>query len=743
LTSPLKAEIAVPIPIDHTLTYLVPPELESALRVGMRATVPVKAKVMTGFVCGLHREPGRTGRLKPIKEIVDDAPVLDEHLLWLARWISGYYVAPIGEVLAAMAPPRPKLRKVYSLRKPPGGLEMEILKVTHPRRAALIDSLRQGRPVGLAALTRKLGNAGIKDDLRILEEEGWISHELVTVKRRKSAPVAEESQGYTGPAPFEHVLTPSQKAAYEGIKEALDKGSFKPFLLYGVTGSGKTEVYLRAIDRAVSRGRKAIYLVPEIALTPQIMERVTGRFGTRCAVLHSRISDAERHRTWTAIMAGRIDVVVGARSAVFAPLRDIGIIVVDEEHDTSYKQQDSPRYNARDVAIRRGEQAGAVVVMGSATPTLETYCRALDGIYGLYELPDRISGGTLPQVRVVDMRSAKPQSPFSGEADKAIAAAFEENEQVLLFLNRRGYSNYVQCRDCGIVPRCPSCNVTLTYHISHRDLKCHYCGHREGAWKACPRCGGTDIVYVGAGTQRIEDHIAGSFPDAALARFDRDSTRRKGSTENLLEDFSSGLVRFLVGTQMVAKGHDFRRVGLVVVVNADISMNLPDFRSGERTFQILTQVAGRAGRGDIPGKVIIQTFNPEHHSLSFVANHDFPGFYTQEVALRRELRYPPYSRLVRVVAESAREQLARDGAAEFARAASGMVDSLRSQVEVIGPSRAPISRIKQVYRWHLLLKGDPGEDLSGFVSMCLRRVRKIDAVERVRFSIDVDPQAMI
>jgi primosomal protein N' (replication factor Y) len=741
--TPLKVEIAVPVPIDHTLTYLVPDGLESGVRVGIRVTVPLKTKTVTGFVCEVRRDAAGGRGLKFIKEIVDEAPVLDGHLLELARWISGYYVAPIGEVLAAMAPPRPKLRRMYRLLRTPGDLEMEILKVTHPQRAAIIDSLKSGKLAGIATLKRRTSSARIGEDLGILEDEGWITHDLVAVKRRKVGTVDGIDGSATSQTPFEYELTPYQEAACRGIGEALDRGSFSPFLLYGVTGSGKTEVYLRSIDLAVRRGRKAIYLVPEIALTPQIMDRVTSHFGGRCAVLHSRISDAERHRTWASIMAGRVDVVVGARSAVFAPLGDIGIIVVDEEHDTSYKQQDSPRYNAREIALRRAEQAGAVVVMGSATPTLETYHHALTGRYGLYELPDRISGGNLPEISVVDMRSAEHRSPLSEEADRAIAVALDQNEQALLFLNRRGYSNFVQCRDCGLVPRCPSCNVSLTYHIRWRDLRCHYCGHSERGWDRCPNCGGPNIAYVGAGTQRVEDHIACNYPGVKLARFDRDSTSKKGSIESLLEDFSNGLVRFLVGTQMVAKGHDFRRVGLVVVVNADVSMNLPDFRSGERTFQILTQVAGRAGRGDVPGKVIIQTYNPEHHSLSYVASHDFRGFYEQEAALRRELRYPPYSRLVRVVAESAHQTLARDGARELARAVSASRGAAEGRVEVIGPSRAPISKLKKVYRWHLLVRGGPDADLSNLVAACLKRMRTAETAERVRFCVDVDPQTMI
>jgi primosomal protein N' (replication factor Y) len=391
----------------------------------------------------------------------------------------------------------------------------------------------------------------------------------------------------------------------------------------------------------------------------------------------------------------------------------------------------------------RAKRAGAVVVLGSATPTIESYHKALDGKYGLYELPDRISGGALPEVRVVDMRKAEHSDSFSKEAEEAIRASVEKGEQVLLFINRRGFSNYVQCSDCGLVPRCRNCNVSLTYHVGSRDLRCHYCGYSERGFDVCPKCGSAGILYVGQGTQRVEDYIAEHFPQVTCARFDRDATRTKGSTETLLGDFSEGTVRLLVGTQMVAKGHDFRKVGLVVVINADVSMNLPDFRSGERTFQILTQVAGRAGRGDVPGKVIIQTFNPEHHSLSFVTGHDFKGFYLEETAMREELRYPPFGRLVRLVMEAPRQAAAEAAARSFARVATRLAAGSGGGIDVVGPSRAPLSRIKNVYRWHLIVKGDALTNVSAFVRRAVDSLGTGVLSERVRISIDVDPQVML
>ncbi|MFH1311877.1 MAG: primosomal protein N' [Candidatus Eisenbacteria bacterium] len=741
----LKAEVAVPLPIDTTLTYLVPEEFKDTIQVGMRVTIPVRRKVVTGMVWRLYRDAGTRRGLKAIRQITDDSPVLNQELMELAAWISDYYVAPVGEVAAVMSPPQPKLKRVYRISGYPGDLELEIMKATHPERAEIIEILKDGKPLGIDTIKRRVGSGHVAEHLEALEKDGQVVHEVVARKRRIPRQSADDIGTYAGrdASDDRFELTPDQQAAFDGIRSAIDAKQSRNFLLLGVTGSGKTEVYLRCIDQALKSGRKAIYLVPEIALTPQIMERVRARFGERSALLHSGLSNAQRFATWRSIMAGSIDVVVGARSAVFAPFQDLGVIVVDEEHDTSYKQQDSPRYNARDVAMVRARRAGAVVILGSATPALETYHNALSGKYGFFELPERISGGELPEVSVVDMRLCEDPAPISKEAEAAIADSIERSEQVLLFLNRRGFSNYVQCRDCGLVPRCRNCHVSLTYHLGGKQLKCHYCGYTERGWDQCPGCGGTHVEYVGSGTQKIEDYIAERFPGTSCARFDRDATRKKGSAEDLLTDFSSGLVRFLVGTQMVAKGHDFRRVGLVVVVCADVSMNLPDFRSGERTFQILTQVAGRAGRGDIPGKVIVQTFNPDHHSLSHVANHDFKGFYGEEIIFREELRYPPFAGLVRVVVEARQEASARGAAKQFAGLAMHHSGNLKGTLDVIGPSRAPISRIRNVYRWHLILKGERTSRLSQFARSCLSELRSKALDEGARFAIDVDPQVMM
>ncbi len=743
----LKAEVAVPIPIDKTLTYSVPPGLRDRLAVGMRVAVEVRTRLMAGVVVGLgHAGPG-DGKLKAVRGILDEEPIITPVLMKLARWMSDYYLAPLGEVLGAMSPPHAGFRQVVKLISRPSQLELEVIRSTHPDRAAIIEALDGGKPLGLDTLKRKVASDDVAGSVNALEKAGVVGTEVVPRRGRKrgirDADAGAAVRDHGEPEPGAHNLTPHQDRALRSITAAAAAGGFKAFLLHGVTGSGKTEVYLRAIAEVVSSGGKAIYLVPEIGLTPQVMARVRNYFGDRCALLHSRMTPRERYQTWTDAIAGAIDVVVGARSAVFTPFTNVGIIVVDEEHDSSYKQQDAPRYNAREVALMRGKTEGAVVVLGSATPRLETYFNALNGKYELYEMPDRIAGGSLPEVTVVDMKTVAGRAPISPEAEKAVEEALGRGEQVVLFLNRRGFANFVQCRDCGFVPRCRNCHVTLTYHIRQKQLKCHYCDYREAGSDTCPKCGGANIEFVGSGTQKIEDYIAERFPDAPAARFDRDSTRLKGSAEVLLTDFDSGLVSMLVGTQMVAKGHDFKGVGLVVVVNADVSMNLPDFRSGERTFQILTQVAGRAGRGEFPGRVIIQTFNPEHHALHFAADHDFKGFFAEEVEIREELSYPPFARLVRVVAESRGEESARQAAYGFARLARKISRESGIEVEVLGPSRAPIPRIKNVQRWHLILKGSRNRNIPAFVSACLDAFRKNSSGEQVRFGIDVDPENMI
>ncbi len=734
------ADVAVALPTVGLLTYLVPDSLRDKVKVGVRVLVKVKAKPSTGIVWRVTTSRD-TRMLKPIEEVLDESPVLTPELMKLCEWISGYYLASIGEVASMVAPPSPKFSEHWRLVAMPDDLNLEVMRAENPPLYEIIRYLGDGKPRTIQTIIRRTGCKRARCYLELLQNQGYVKKESRPRARRVAT--CQDSDESIVCDRRNHQLTDHQKRALEEIKKAIDQCRFESFLLHGVTGSGKTEVYLRAIEYALKRGRKGIYLVPEIGLTPQVMSRLRSHFGDRCVVIHSRVPSSHRYTLWRKIRNGEVDVVVGARSAIFAPLENIGVIVIDEEHDPSYKQHDSPRYNAREVAIVRAKSVGATVILGSATPSLETYYNAKEGRYVLCELPQRISGGTLPSIEIEDMRKRKDDQPIAERTSQEIEEAIRRGDQVLIFLNRRGYSNFIQCCECGYVPRCRNCNVSLTYHIAIKKLLCHYCEYKENGWDQCPKCGGTKIDYPGTGTQRIEDWLIKRFPEVACRRFDRDATRRKGSIETLLEEFSSGSVGLLVGTQMVAKGHDFRRVGLVVVANADVTMNLPDFRASERTFQILTQVAGRAGRGEVHGRVIIQTFNPDHHSLAYVRTHDYRGFYEAEISLREQLGYPPFKRIARVLVEGPNAEDVEAMAKKLAGMIKNSASTYRLPIDVVGPSRAPLAKIKNVFRWHLMVKSSPRKPVSRFLGQCLSEARKLKGKGRIHIVVDVDPQFLM
>jgi primosomal protein N' (replication factor Y) len=537
-------------------------------------------------------------------------------------------------------------------------------------------------------------------------------------------------------------LMPAQEHAFQYITGELAKGKKKVVLLHGVTGSGKTEVYLQAIQENCAAGRQAIVLVPEIALTPQMETRFMARFGERVAVLHSRLSDGERSEAWRRMLEGEADVAVGARSAIFAPFKDIGLIIIDEEHEYSYKQEDNPKYHTRDVALQRAGQHGAVVVLGSATPSVESYYHGQQKEYALLRLPQRVERRSLPEIAIVDMREElkrKNRSVFSVSLRDAIAERIQRGEQTILLINRRGFATFVLCRDCGLVMRCPHCSVSLTYHASDNMLRCHYCLFRQQAPDICPACQSRHIRYFGAGTQKIEEELRGNFPAARVLRMDTDTTARKNSHQEILATFEQGDADILLGTQMIAKGLDYPNVSLVGIIAADTALNLPDFRAGERTFQLMTQAAGRAGRGDIPGQVIIQTYNPEHYSIQAVRDHNYEEFYRQEIVVRQELSYPPFHFLIKIVVsgEDEREVTQRlQGIMERARyhAEAGAIP-----VEFLGPAPAPLGRLKRQYRWQLFFKGPNKKLLHKLLT---------DTIDEKTFgsgglSIDVDPVSML
>jgi primosomal protein N' (replication factor Y) len=589
---------------------------------------------------------------------------------------------------------------------------------------------------------------------RVLTEAG-ISASAVTALVKKGLAERTErgkprlSVGLEGWAlRSEGELTEDQRAALDRIGERIDSGAFGVTLLHGVTGSGKTRVYTEAIRLALASNRGAVVLVPEISLTPQMVQRMRSDFEGQIAVVHSGLSLTERYDTWKAIMAGVFPVVVGPRSAVFAPVRNLGIIVVDEEHEQTYKQSESPRYHARDVAIMRAKLEGAVVVLGTATPSLESYLNAREGKYDLVELPERIDYGPLPEVEIVDMREEHPvdsEGAFSGPLRDALCETLDNGRQVILFLNRRGYASFIQCMACGHTEKCPHCNVALTYHSTDRTMRCHYCGLSVPAPVTCPDCVGTNLRFGAPGTQRVEKAVGELFPDATVERMDVDTTKRHGSHWRILRDFAEGRTDILLGTQMIAKGLDFPGVGLVGVIAADVGLNLPDFRSGERTFQLLTQVSGRTGRGDERGRVVVQSYLPDHYTIAMAREQRFAPFFDREIAERESvgLGYPPFSRIVSIIARGRDEDAVRKAAEKLAdfldRGASLMEDP---RPEVLGPAPAPLERIKGVYRWQVLVRGRGGS-ARALVAGALVQKNALKLASRVTLAVDVDPLDML
>lgn len=553
-------------------------------------------------------------------------------------------------------------------------------------------------------------------------------------RRKKTAKAVLQTE------PFVPVL--EQEEAIKQISCKMGQGESSVVLLQGVTGSGKTEVYLQAISEVLEQGKQAIVLVPEIALTPQMEERFLGRFGERVAVVHSRLSDGERSEAWRRMRDGEAEVAVGARSAVFAPFARIGLIIVDEEHEFSYKQEDNPKYHTRDVAVHRAQQHNAVVVLGTATPSIESYYLAQQGVYSSLQLTRRIENRPMPVVNIVDMREElqrNNRSVFSVALREAISDGLDRGEQSIILMNRRGFSTFVLCRDCGFVLRCSHCSVSLTYHAPDNSLRCHYCRYKSTTPEICPACKSHRIRYFGAGTQKVEDELHTIFPKARILRMDADTTTRKDSHAKILAEFERGDADILLGTQMIAKGLDYPNVTLVGIVAADTALNLPDFRSAERTFQLLTQASGRAGRGDKPGQVIIQTYNPEHYSIKAVQAHDYDAFFREEIDVRRDLCYPPFHSLIKVVVSGDDEREVIHRLENIARSAGQRAEKHGVELELLGPSPSPLNRLKNQFRWQLFLKG-PDKQLLHTVL--------IDTVDDAAFgagglSIDVDPVSML
>ena len=731
--------------VDRVFHYAVPQELEGKIQLGHRVLVPFGHRPrVEGYVIGFA-EATEHERLKCVLELVDDEPILTPAQIDVARWMRDHYLCPLVQALQCFLPPGSRLRaprvaralkkKAVRLKDPQSApAQREALAARAPKQAEIVAALIQaGGSVSVSQLLQQTGAS--RDAVRSLVEKGIVVEGEVTVRRDPL-----RARGLVAHRPV-RALTSDQERALSHILGAMREGRPQKLLLQGVTGSGKTEVYLRAIARAAEAGKGAILLVPEIALTSQAIAYVRTYFGERVAVLHSRLSLGERYDEWQRIYEGEVSVVVGARSAVFAPVRRLGLIIVDEEHESSYKQEESPRYHARDVAWARAQREGAVLVLGSATPAVEVRWAANAGRMPLLSLPRRVHDRPLPAVETVDMREellSGNRSMFSRSLADRLEAALARGEQAVLFMNRRGLASFILCRECGHVPRCAHCEVSLTLHAPG-VLRCHYC---DGAYElpaSCPQCRGPYLRPFGGGTQRIEQEVTRLFPKARPIRMDVDTTGRKGAHDRIVEAFAQGRFNVLIGTQMVAKGLHFPNVTLVGVVSADTALNLPDFRAAERTFQLLSQVAGRAGRGERAGEVVIQTYAPDHYAVVAAAAHDYEGFLREELAYRKRAGYPPFSTLVRCVwSGEAEEEVIRAAHDACARVIEGFS---RLGIEALGPSPAPLSRLQGRFRWHLLLKGEEESVIDA-----ARRLRdEHEALGRmsVRLSVDVDPVDML
>lgn len=700
----------------------------------MRVRVSLGPRRMTGFIVELNSElDDPPKRLKDIDTLLDDEPLLDLPMLELARWISRYYRASLGRVLMSVLPPslvsRHRERRVpvrYQVL-PHAVDEASQLETHHARRWHEVLSLLAPLPSFDARTATELADAS-RSVLNTLEKRGLLRR----IDPEQDMPAAPAAQGA-----LELDLKPAQSVALGALVEALDSATFQTFLIWGVTGSGKTEVYARAAEHCLQGGRNVIFLVPEIALTPQLTERLARRLG-KVAVLHSDMAAGQREQAWRALRSGEIRVALGARSAIFAPLPKLGLVVVDEEHETTFKQDSSPRYHARDVAILRARSAGAVCVLGSATPSLESFWNAQQGKYRLLQLPERATRAELPEVFTVDLnqeaRELKRFPVVSRLLQRWIQEALERSEQVILFLNRRGYATFVHCPSCGFVVRCKSCDIALTYHKAIHRQTCHYCGVSEIPGSVCPECHHPRLNFFGLGTEKVTELVQRTFPDARVARVDGDVASSRGEVARILREFRKRELDILVGTQMLAKGHDFPHVTLVGVVAADTALNFPDFRAAERTFQLLTQVAGRAGRAERPGRVVVQSFKPAHYAVQTAVQQDFAAFYASEVPSREALGYPPYGRLAKVLVEGRDEDSVRRWVFELA---SRVLAKELQDARVLGPIPSPISRIQERYRWQFLLKA------RGHMALrqALAALDAGGALERgaLRVVVDIDP----
>ncbi len=761
------AHVSLEIALRKEFDYSIPHELLGQVDVGSRVQVPFGARKVLGVVTAVAEESAHAN-LKPILKIIGAQTLVTAKVLKLARWIGEYYCCAPETALKSVLPEAVRRedaswRERLFIRALPAVGEFPKLP---KRQQDVWNLIEERREILLSELVELAGTTSAT--VRKLEDRGLVT---ITNEVSERDPYANETILASQPI----ILNPAQAVALEKIKAAMAKhedGGLKiedspakpsstihppssTFLLHGVTGSGKTEVYLQAIAHALEQGKGAIVLVPEISLTPQTVERFKARFSsgklqTLVAVLHSHLSAGERHDEWHKIRQGRARIVIGARSAIFAPVEPLGLIIVDEEHESTYKQEESPRYHARDVAVMRGQMESAVVVLGSATPSMESYYNCKNGKFSLLELPERVDDQKMPHVRVIDMRQAayKGKGPpiFSPQLKEAITQRLERKEQTILFLNRRGYSTSLQCPKCGHVCECPNCSISLTYHRPEQKLSCHICGHNERVPNVCPneKCKNPAIRFSGTGTQKVEDILGKLFPHARIKRMDADVMKKKDDYRRVLGEFRQGKIDILIGTQMIAKGLHFPNVTLVGIIYADMALHQPDFRAGERTFQLLTQVAGRAGRGDIEGEVFVQAFTPFHPAIQYARRHDFVGFYEQEMEFREQLKYPPVGRVALLTLKGRNEDKVTFSAEHLKRelekfkTATTGADHRNHFTDLIisGPSPAPLLRAENFYRYQIMLRTRAMSRLSQSLAQA---VATLVLPDDVTLAVDIDP----
>jgi primosomal protein N' (replication factor Y) len=747
------AEIVFDRPLDHAYTYAVPDELQHQVGVGKRVVAPFgKGDRQTiGFCVGLTGvKPER--KVKAIVQVLDDEALLTEHLLKLTRWMADYYLCGWGQVLNAVVPAGVKkqagTRSVPLLELVPDSLLIQPPPHLSPKQKRVLEFLQtQTMPIELSQVTRELkcGNTPIA----ALVAKGYVHRKpgrvpTATTVSQKVDDVTDIGE----PIAIGHTLSSDQLAVWSQLEPILQTGGFHSFLLHGITGSGKTELYLRAIEEVVKQGKEALVLVPEISLTPQTIQAFKGRCQD-VAILHSHLHTAERGNHWRRIAKGQVQVIIGARSAVFAPTRNLGLIVIDEEHEASFKQEATPRYHARDVAVMRARIENIPILLGSATPSLESWHNAQRGMYTLLTLPKRVMDRPLPAVKLIDLRHDRPldkkPAGLSPSLERAMRAALDIGGQVMLLLNRRGYSTYLHCPACGHVEQCKFCDLSMTFHRDKNLTMCHYCGYEKKPPEKCGVCGAGQVMYQGMGTEKLQAELEAKFPRHAIQRMDSDTMKRPGSHQKVLDAFRRGEIQILLGTQMIAKGLDFPNVTLVGVVNADVGLHHADFRASERTFQLLAQVAGRTGRGAQSGYVYIQTWQPEHPAITLAAHHDYLTFAYEEMQQRKAHNYPPFQRMARLIVRCKEEKAGNDYADRLADAFRVELERRKNAGEagdlrLLGPAECPVFRLKGYYRFHFQMQSANSAAMHQVLRAVLPTVRVPSGVE---LTVDIDPQDML